>query len=63
MPLTSKTASTVARSAPARTTPDDARSPSRRERAPTTMDLPAPVSPESTLSPAPSSRLRSSTTA
>ena len=49
--LTSNTPSTVARSAPVRMTSAFARSPSSRPSAPTMIDLPAPVSPDSTLKP------------
>jgi hypothetical protein len=47
----SKVAETSARSAPCRTTSAPARPPASSVSASTTMDLPAPVSPVSTVSP------------
>src|SRR5690349_23200116 len=57
---TSNTPSTVARSAPLRMRSVLARSPSSRPSAPTMIDLPAPVSPDSTLKPRASGRVSDS---
>ena len=59
----STTASTRARSAPWRTRSVSPRAPTNRDRASTSRDLPAPVSPVSTVKPGDQSRDRSSTRA
>ncbi len=61
-PAMSRTPSTRARAAPWRTTDASAREPSSRPSAVTTMVLPAPVSPVTTLSPGPNSSNASSIT-
>ena len=61
--LASKSASTTARSWPARMRSRSARSPRARFIASMTMDLPAPVSPVSTLSPSVNSRFSASMSA
>src|SRR5438876_8458543 len=55
--------STIVLSAPGRTTSADARSPSSNERASTTIDFPAPVSPVRTLRPGSNGRVTSAMTA
>jgi len=50
-PAKANTPSTTARCAPARTVSAEARPPTRSVNACTSKDLPAPVSPDSTLSP------------
>src|SRR6476469_6132518 len=59
---TRSTPSTRAERAPARTAPVSARPPSRSPSAVTTMVLPAPVSPVTTVRPGPSSRVEDSMT-